>query len=133
MTGSRAGASRAVGKDASHSVGERIGTWWPQLTRQSRPARHRPPTVPLEIDAPDEAAGPEQDAETQWLRQAIMRAVAALPAGQREAAYLYYLQGLTQRQVASELQISPGAVKTACTTHEPLLDSTYPLTGKRYP
>lgn len=34
-----------------------------------------------------------------------------LPRGQRDAVLLFYLQGLSHREVAAELGISPGAVK----------------------
>lgn len=41
----------------------------------------------------------------------VREAVARLPAGQREATLLFYWQGLTQAEVAAELDISTGAVK----------------------
>jgi len=41
----------------------------------------------------------------------IRRAIAALPAGQREAVALFYLAGLTHAEAAEHLGVPPGAVK----------------------
>jgi RNA polymerase sigma factor (sigma-70 family) len=42
----------------------------------------------------------------------VQAAIAALPAGQRHAVALFYLDGLTQAEVAQELHTRPGAIKT---------------------
>jgi len=60
----------------------------------------------------EERPGPDQLAEASELAQAVRRAVAELPAGQRAAVLLVYLSGLTYRETASVLGIDPGAVKT---------------------
>ncbi|HVX44447.1 MAG TPA: bifunctional nuclease domain-containing protein [Mycobacteriales bacterium] len=59
-------------------------------------------------------AGPRPDAavELTLLRERVRQAVADLAPGQRTAVFLFYLQGLTHREVADELQISVGAVKS---------------------
>ena len=51
-------------------------------------------------------------AEAAETRERLRRAIAALPAGQRAAVALFYLDGLTQREAAAELGIADGAVKT---------------------
>lgn len=51
-------------------------------------------------------------AETAVLAQRVRHAIADLAPGQREAILLFYLQGLSHREVAAELGISPGAVKS---------------------
>ncbi len=56
-------------------------------------------------------AGPEEQVEAAELALAVRRAVAGLADGQREAVLLFYLQGLTHREVAADLKISVGAVK----------------------
>lgn len=61
------------------------------------------------LAAPD--PGPEELAELSELAAAVRAAVAQLAAGQREAVLLFYLQGLSHREVAAELGISVGAVK----------------------
>ena len=42
----------------------------------------------------------------------VREAIAALPAGQREAVALFYIDGLTQAEAARELGTRPGAIKT---------------------
>jgi RNA polymerase sigma factor (sigma-70 family) len=42
----------------------------------------------------------------------VRAAIAALPAGQRRAVALFYIDGLTQAEAAEELQTRPGAIKT---------------------
>lgn len=54
---------------------------------------------------------PEEAAEVSELAERVRRAVNDLPAGQRQAAALFYLDGLTQDEVAAALEIRVGAVK----------------------
>ncbi len=64
---------------------------------------------------PDRAShvpGPAEAAELADLHASVRGAVASLPAGQREAVWLFYLQGLSHREVAAELGVSVGAVKS---------------------
>jgi len=63
---------------------------------------------------PDRAcdgAGPDELAELADLAARVRAAVAGLADGQREAVLLFYLQGLSHREVAAELGVSVGAVK----------------------
>jgi RNA polymerase sigma factor (sigma-70 family) len=56
--------------------------------------------------------GPAEAAESAEVVTRVRAAVSALPAGQRHAVWLFYLQGLTHREVAAHLEITVGAVKS---------------------
>ncbi len=67
---------------------------------------------PAELaDRTDGGPGPQELAEIAELGAAVRAAIAQLADGQRHAVLLFYLQGLTHREVAAELGISVGAVK----------------------
>jgi RNA polymerase sigma factor (sigma-70 family) len=97
---------------------DRFGAWfcgialnaargWARQLRTERPA-----VIPGQ--APDRAGqepGPDERAELAELAATVRAAVAQLADGQRDAVFLFYLQGLTHREVAAELAISVGAVK----------------------
>jgi len=61
---------------------------------------------------PGGLAGPDELAELADLAARVRAAVAGLADGQRDAVLLFYLQGLSHREVAAELGISVGAVKS---------------------
>lgn len=63
-------------------------------------------------EAVDLASDPAALVEEADIRQRLLAAVAFLPRGQRGAVALVYLAGLTQRDAATELGITEGAVKT---------------------
>lgn len=72
----------------------------------------------LRIERPDVATdracplpGPAEAAERADLAARVRGAIALLADGQAEAVRLFYLQGLSHREVATELGISRGAVK----------------------
>ena len=67
--------------------------------------------LPPSVAIVDVAAGPDEQVLAAELAAAVRGAVAGLADGQREAVLLFYLQGLTHREVAAELNISTGAVK----------------------
>ena len=93
---------------------DRFGAWFCGIAlnvsrRWLRQLRSEVPGV-----CPDRASlspGPAEAAEIADLAARVRGAVAALPAGQRNAVLLFYLQGLSHREVAEELGISVGAVK----------------------
>jgi RNA polymerase sigma factor (sigma-70 family) len=60
----------------------------------------------------EDAAGPEVWAEAAELARWVAQAVASLPAGQRNAISLFYLEGLTHAETATALGVGVGAVKT---------------------
>jgi len=96
----------------------RFGAWFCGITlnvarRWARQLRTERPAV-LGDQAPDRAShepGPDERAELAELAATVRAAVAQLADGQRDAVFLFYLQGLTHREVAAELAISVGAVK----------------------
>jgi RNA polymerase sigma factor (sigma-70 family) len=97
---------------------ERFGAWFCGITlniarrwlRELRSElRFELPVEPA--DQPSPHPGPAEVAEAADLADRVRTAIAALPDGQRHAVLLFYLQGLSHREVAAELGISPGAVK----------------------
>jgi RNA polymerase sigma-70 factor, ECF subfamily len=62
-------------------------------------------------DRARDGGGPDELAELADLASLVRAAIADLADGQREAVLLFYLQGLSHREVAAELGISVGAVK----------------------
>jgi RNA polymerase sigma factor (sigma-70 family) len=76
--------------------------WWRQLQ----------PEVPgLVPDLASASADPAEAAEAADTAARVRGAIAALADGQQDAVRLFYLQGLSHREVAAELDISVGAVK----------------------
>ncbi len=59
-----------------------------------------------------QAPDPAELVEQRELVEAVRAAVEQLPAGQRRAVVGYYLEGLTQVELAALLDTSPGAIKT---------------------
>jgi RNA polymerase sigma factor (sigma-70 family) len=76
--------------------------WWRQLQSEV------PGLVP---DLASAAADPAEAAEAADTAARVRSAIAALADGQQDAVRLFYLQGLSHREVAAELGISVGAVK----------------------
>ena len=63
-------------------------------------------------EPPSDGPDPHDAAERADTGARVREAIAALPAGQREAVALFYLAGLTHAEVAEALGTRPGAVKT---------------------
>ncbi len=94
---------------------DRFGAWFCGIAlnvsrRWLRQARSEVPT-PTSADRPSDSLGPAEAAELADLAAHVRGAVDRLPGGQRDAVLLFYLQGLSHREVAAELGISAGAVK----------------------
>lgn len=94
---------------------DRFGAWFCGIAlnvarRWLRQLRAELPGLP--DDRASAAPGPAEAAEAADLAARVRAAVAALPDGQRDAVFLFYLQGLSHREVAAELGISIGAVKS---------------------
>jgi RNA polymerase sigma factor (sigma-70 family) len=92
---------------------DRFGAWFCGIAlnvsrRWLRQLRSEVPGLP---DRVSELPGPAETAEAADISGRVHRAVAALPDGQRQAVLLFYLQGLSHREVAADLGISVGAVK----------------------
>ncbi len=94
---------------------DRFGAWFCGIAlnvarrwlRQLRPEGPR-----LHTELASESPGPAEMVETAEITARVRGAIAALPDGQRAAVLLFYLQGLSHREVAGELGISVGAVKS---------------------
>jgi RNA polymerase sigma factor (sigma-70 family) len=93
---------------------ERFGSWFCGITLNvSRRWRRqlRAEVTGVAADPTASEPGPADAAEAADLAARIRRAVEALPSGQRDAVWLFYLQGLSHREVSAELGVSVGAVK----------------------
>jgi RNA polymerase sigma factor (sigma-70 family) len=94
---------------------ERFGAWFCGIAlnvarRWLRQLRAELPGLPA--DQASSAPGPAEMAESADTSTRIRDAIGALPNGQRDAVLLFYLQGLSHSEVASELGVSVGAVKS---------------------
>lgn len=67
--------------------------------------------VPEEVDWPSPDPSPEQVLESRDLLRRVRAGLATLPAGQRRAVLLHYLDGLSCQEVAGLLGVSTGAVR----------------------
>jgi RNA polymerase sigma factor (sigma-70 family) len=83
-----------------------LGAEQRQVSLEALRERGQLPEPTADLDEPVEliAAGE--------LRVRVREAIAALPAGQRQAVALFYIDGLTQAEAATELGTRPGAIKT---------------------
>jgi RNA polymerase sigma factor (sigma-70 family) len=93
----------------------KFGAWFCGITlnvarRWLRQLRLESPA--LTPDLPSDAPGPAELAEAAEIAARVRAAIGSLPAGQRDAVRLFYLQGLSYREIAGELGISVGAVKS---------------------
>lgn len=92
---------------------DRFGAWFCgiALNVARRWRRQLRSEVPGLLEAASELPGPAEAAEAADVAAGVHRAVAALPPGQRQAVLLFYLHGLSHREIADDLHISVGAVK----------------------
>jgi RNA polymerase sigma factor (sigma-70 family) len=93
---------------------DRFGAWFCGITlnvarRWLRQLRSEVPGLPS--DPQSDGADPADVAEIADTGARVRHAIAALADGQQDAVRLFYLQGLSHREVAEELGISVGAVK----------------------
>jgi RNA polymerase sigma-70 factor, ECF subfamily len=73
-------------------------------------ARVEPPAEP--VDTPSNELGPEDHAEQSWVAWRVHRAMETLPDSERTVLELAYWRGLSQSEIATELAIPLGTVKT---------------------
>jgi RNA polymerase sigma factor (sigma-70 family) len=98
---------------------ERFGSWWCGIVlnharRHLTASRRQVQALVGEFEAvpaDDGAPGPEDHVERAEISHRVREAVAALPPGQRSAAYRFYLQGLSYREAADELGITVNTLK----------------------
>jgi RNA polymerase sigma-70 factor, ECF subfamily len=72
--------------------------------------RVEPPAEPL--DTPSNEPGPDEQAEQSWLAWRVHRALETVPESERKVLELAYWRGLSQSEIATELGIPLGTVKT---------------------
>jgi len=96
---------------------ERFGAWLAGIglnicRRQRRQELERPSSLRIAVaDQADPAQDPSEVATEREISRSVRLAIKELPSGQREAAALFYLSGLTYRETALALGIDLGAVK----------------------
>jgi RNA polymerase sigma factor (sigma-70 family) len=80
-----------------------------RLTRGKRLA-----TTPLDAagDLPTRAPGPADQAEIREMQRAVLRAIGELPTHQREVTALYYIDGYSQNEIATFLEVPTSTVKS---------------------
>lgn len=85
-----------------------FGPWLCGIGRNlARRESRAPSLLPLDGVPEPSATGPDARAD-----DGVLAAIAALPAGQRDAVALFYLADLSHAQISARLGISTGAVKT---------------------
>ena len=91
-----------------------VGPWLYAIARNAvvDRLRSRPEPVSEIPDTADPGRGPDETAEADWLAWRVHRALEELPASERRVLALAYWGGRSQSQVAAELGIPLGTVKT---------------------
>ncbi len=73
-------------------------------------------------ESPSDRPGPAEEAESDWVKLRVRRAVAELPEQQRVLIELAYWSGLSQSEIAGRLDLPLGTVKTRTRTALARLD-----------
>lgn len=94
---------------------DRFGSWFCGIAlniarRWLRRTRSLDPLSGVDVPAMDRR--PDELAEASMVAERVRDVIDGLPSGQRRATFLFYLQGLSYRETAAELDISVGAVKS---------------------
>lgn len=95
----------------------RFSTWLYQLATHAaidlmrREKRHAAGDID-EVDAPDSAPSPHQQAERNEQRQAVREAVLALPPEQRQVIVLRFMEELSYEEIGAALHLPVGTVKS---------------------
>lgn len=96
----------------------RFSTWLYQLVNHAtidllRREKRRVITGDIdEVDTPDTAPSPHQTAERNEQRQAVRRAVLALPPEQRQVVVLRFMEELSYEEIGAALHLPTGTVKS---------------------
>ncbi len=93
--------------------------WLYTIARNSTIDRSRKRAEPAVDTAPENAArdpGPAEEAEASWVAWSVHAAVEQLPEKERAVVELAYWGGFSQREVAEQLDVPLGTVKTRTRT-----------------
>jgi RNA polymerase sigma-70 factor, ECF subfamily len=84
--------------------------WNDRLRRKSRGAAK---IEPIDPDCPSDACAPDRDTVVREDLRLVLDAMEKLPARQREVLYLFAREGLSLREIAQVLDITPEAAKAS--------------------
>jgi len=92
--------------------------------------RRRPETVEPPDSLADFKPGPEQQAETNDIRDRVEKALAALPPDWRTVVFLRDVEGLSYNEIADILEVELGTIKSRLArARSALADALNPLRG----
>lgn len=114
---------------------ERFGAWLFRILRNrciDFQKEHRRRDVPLDESYPHAATGglPDRETERAELRDSLERALAMLPAAQREAFVLKHVHGLAYEEIAVLLDVGISALKMRVARAREALQETLAVHGE---
>ena len=100
----------------------KLNTWLSAITRnrsidelrkkKTRVEERQIPWADIDQQQDQDEAGPEERVQLKIEQRVVRRALSQLPEDQRQAIWLAYFYGLTQSQIAQQLDLPLGTVKT---------------------
>jgi RNA polymerase sigma-70 factor (ECF subfamily) len=100
----------------------KLNTWLSAIARNrsidelrkkhTRVEARQVPWIEIDQQQDQDEAGPEERVQLKIEQRVVRRALSQLPEDQRQAIWLAYFYGLTQSQIAQQLDLPLGTVKT---------------------